>query len=61
MSVRDLDGDWYDVVFDGPTDWGADSDPDLCDGCGEAYFRGEDVGAVCPDFSGLNGWEGTPW
>jgi hypothetical protein len=61
VSVRDADGQWYDVLFDGPAEYGAATDPDLCDGCGSAWFRGELLGTVCPDFSPLLGWEGRPW
>jgi hypothetical protein len=61
ISVRDADGNWYDVVFDGPADYGEVSDPALCDGCGSAWFRGEPLGEVCADFSALLDWEGSPW
>ena len=60
VSVRAEDGSWYDVVFDG--DWdGSPVDPDACDSCGRAFFRGDRIGEVCVDFSeGLN-WEVSPW
>lgn len=61
VSVRDDSGNWYDVVFDGPTESGEVSDPDLCDGCGSAWFRGEPLGEVCADFSRLLDWEVSPW
>lgn len=61
VSVRDNVGNWYDVVFDGPTEYGDESDPDLCDGCGAAYFRGEPLGDVCVDFTTLLDWEVSPW
>ena len=61
ISVRDAAGNWYDIVFDGPPDAETASDASLCDGCGSAWFRGEPLGAVCADFSGLLGWEATPW
>lgn len=61
VSVRDSAGNWYDVVFDGPTEYGGASDPDLCDGCGAAYFRGEPLGEVCVDFTTLLDWEVSPW
>lgn len=53
ISVRGLDGSWYDVLFDGPTDEAPNTDPDDCDGCGTAYYRGEPMGQVCADFSQL--------
>jgi hypothetical protein len=61
VSLRDADGNWYDVVFDGYTDTNPLTPAAQCDGCGEAYFRGEALGSVCVDFTGLNGWEGAPW
>jgi hypothetical protein len=61
VSVRDASGSWYDVVFDGPAGFDAESDPSLCDGCGEAYFRGEPLGSVCADFTTLLAFEGAPW
>lgn len=61
VSIRSPDGDWYDVLFDGPIDEEAEVVPGTCDGCGTAWFRGEQVGAVCADFSELLGWENTPW
>ena len=32
-----------------------------CNGCCQVNYRGEDLGEVCPDFSGLTYWEGRPW
>lgn len=61
VSLRDNDGAWYDVLFDGYTDAQPTTPEDLCDGCGQAYFRGEALGEVCVDFTGLNTWEGAPW
>jgi hypothetical protein len=61
VSVRDTDGEWYDVVFDGPADIGEAADASLCDGCGTAWFRGEYLGDVCADFSPLLAWETAPW
>lgn len=61
VSVRDGNGDWYDVVFDGPIDADADTDPALCDGCGQTWYRGEAVGETCVDFSSLLDWGTQPW
>lgn len=62
VSVRDADGEWYDVLFDGEGEYGQGLEsPDLCDGCGDAYFRGQSVGSVCIDWTWLNAWEGAPW
>lgn len=61
VSLRDVEGNWYDVVFDGPTNDDVATPLGRCDGCGEAFFRGESVGEVCADFTGLNAWEGAPW
>jgi len=64
ISVRDADGLWYDVVYDGVEAFsGDDMDMDECDGCGQVWFRGQLVGDACTlDPSGLLDWEGaTPW
>jgi hypothetical protein len=61
ISIRTEDGTWIDVIFDGP----ASDDPAPssagCDGCGEAFFRGVSMGAVCADFSAWLAWGETPW
>lgn len=46
ISLRTPEADWYDLAFSGDP-----SDPDGCDGCAEARWRGEAVGTVCGDFS----------
>lgn len=61
VSVRDGEGNWYDVLFDGPVEWGGDFDAAACDGCGSAWFRGEEVGQACLDFSALTDWGTAPW
>jgi len=62
ISVRLDDGNWIDVVFDVGEDNSVPlDDPADCDGCGEAWYRGEAVGSVCIDFSGLHDWEERPW
>lgn len=61
MSVRDADGEWYDVIFHGPAEYGDAVDEALCDGCGDVYFHGQQIGSACGDFATLNDWEGTPW
>ena len=61
ISVRDAEGEWYDVSFQGPPYQGASVLPADCDGCGQVYFRGELLGEVCPDFSILTDWEDRPW
>jgi hypothetical protein len=58
ISVRAADGGWYDVVFDGSVE--AVVDPSVCDGCGTAFYRGEPLGEVCPDFSALIAASGAP-
>lgn len=60
-SVRDDDGNWYDVVYDGQT-WDSPALGDgTCDGCGAVYFRGDYLGEACSDFSPLVSWENRPW
>lgn len=61
ISVRDAAGEWYDVQFQGPPYAGASIFPPDCDGCGQVFFRGQQLGEVCPDFSILTDWEDRPW
>jgi hypothetical protein len=58
VSLRDSDGDWYDVAFDGGL---TVSDVSACDGCGEVWWRGQDLGQVCVDVSPLLDWVQAPW
>lgn len=61
FSLRDADGRWYEIQFDGPPSGGVAMYPPDCDGCGQAWLDGESIGQVCPDFSGLLGWGENPW
>ena len=61
IAVRDEAGEWYHVYFQGPAWWGAPVFPPDCDGCGEAFYRGDSMGSVCPDFEGLSDWALRPW
>lgn len=61
VSVRDGAGEWYDVLFDGPTEAAVEIEDDLCDGCGAVYFRGTYVGEACADFTALLDWQERPW
>ena len=61
IALRDEAGSWYEVEFDGPKYSGAAAFPPDCDGCGRVYFRGELLGEVCPDFTGIQVWEARPW
>ena len=63
ISIRDTQGQWYDVEFQGPPYNGAWSYQPACDGCGEVWFRGEFMGETCVDFSIFMEWngEGRPW
>lgn len=61
ISVRDSQGEWYDVEFQGPPYMGASVFPTDCDGCGQIWFRGEYLGEACPDFSRMTDWEVRPW
>ena len=61
VSVRDSDGEWYDIDFQGTHYWGGAVFAPHCDGCGQASYRGEFIGDVCPDFSPLLEWEDRPW
>ena len=62
ISLRDEDGQWYDVHFDGPESGATAMWPPDCDGCGKAWHEGELLGAVCPDFDRMIVWpEERPW
>jgi hypothetical protein len=62
IAVRDEEGAWYDVAFDGPAFSGATVYPEDCDGCGDVWYQGERIGQACPDFSGFTAWtEEGPW
>lgn len=61
ISLRDANGSWVDLEFQGPDAGATAMFPPDCDGCGQAYFRGELLGEVCPDFSKLLEWEDRPW
>lgn len=61
IRVRDGEGEWYDVYFQGPTYGTSTAFPPECDGCGEVWFRGERLGEVCPELEGLYDWEGWSW
>lgn len=56
VSVRETSGEWYDVVFHGPSAGSTLAFPAECDGCGEVWFRGALLGEVCPDLSTLTAW-----
>jgi hypothetical protein len=53
VSVRDAEGGWYDVVFDAPLAFDAQTDLSLCDGCGDLWFEGARVGRVCVDLAAM--------
>ena len=62
ISVRDAEGDWYDIDFHGPDSGATAMFPPDCDGCGDAWFDGQHIGQVCPDFTPMLVWDGeTPW
>ena len=49
ISLRGDEGYWYDVIFD---------PYEVCDGCGEVWFRGDRLGEACVDLSDWVAWEG---
>ena len=60
IEVRDVTGQWIDVVFDGPTLDETPGDATACDGCGVAILDGTEIGTVCADFTPWLGWEALP-
>jgi hypothetical protein len=61
VSLRDAEGGWYDVYFDGPAYENDTVFGPECDGCGEVWYQGELLGEICPAFDTLTEWEGRPW
>ena len=61
FSVRGADGYWYDVIFDGPMEWGETVERGACDGCGRLYFQGEELGEVCVGETEMLAWGVSPW
>ncbi len=61
ISVRDANGYWYDLFLDGQLQTSDVTRQNQCDGCADAWYEGQDLGPVCPDFSTLNTWVGAPW
>ncbi len=53
ISARDTQGNWLDILFDGPVWDSAPTAPEDCDGCGVVWSRGYLLGTVCADFHGL--------
>jgi hypothetical protein len=60
LSVADVEGAWYTITWDAPTEAAPDRPAEACDGCGELMFGETSVGEVCLDLSALVGWE-EPW
>ena len=61
ISVLDADGQWYDLIFDGPTEANPEVPEDVCDGCATAWYHGTSLGEACIDFSALTDWQDNPW
>jgi len=62
IAVRDVDGVWWDVMFDVETnDQGGWDLVGECDGCGAVFKGTELVGEACVDVSTLLDWETKPW
>ncbi len=59
VGIRTPTGTWVDVLFDNEPE--GEVEAPLCDGCGEAWVRGEPVGTVCVDATVLIAWEVSPW
>jgi len=61
ISILSAEGQWYDLVFDGPTEDNTTVPEETCDGCATAWFKGEALGEACVDFSALVDWDDNPW
>jgi hypothetical protein len=61
ISLRDTEGHWFDVIFDGPEQLADPINADWCDGCGGAWYQGNYIDEICLDFSALLDWEERPW
>ena len=61
ISILDSEGRWYDLIFDGPSESRPETDMARCDGCAEAWYRGQSIGQACVDFSALTDWDDNPW
>ncbi len=66
LSLRDGEGFWHDVVFDGITmaAEGPEFHPELCDGCGNYLAAGEPGGQACVaqgEVTAMLAWEQWAW
>lgn len=61
LELRTDDGLSYSIRFQGSTSLDDQVAAEDCDGCGEVSFRGEVLGAACPDTSGMLDWQVRPW
>lgn len=61
MSVLTAGGDWLDVYFDGSTWEQLEVEPALCDGCGQAWYKGAPAGELCLTFPDLADPAHWPW
>jgi len=59
VAIRDVDGNTYDVTFDGVGEDGAPTSD--CDACGVTTFRGHELEASCVDTTTLLDLENAPW
>ena len=52
-----VNGEWVYV------EWHGDrlDEPDLCDGCGDAYAQGRSIGQICVDYSNWLTWTESPF
>ncbi len=61
ISLRDPSGEWVDLLFDGPSEFGEVVDVAACDGCGTLVHRGEAIGTACAELSHLLDFTTRPW
>lgn len=61
LALRDAEGRWYALSFDGATSEEESPDMSACDGCGALSLDGEALGSVCVSPDPLLDWGASPW
>ena len=56
VAIRDIEGHWFDLEFQGMDDQGALDTTNGCDQCATAWFEGRPLFEVCPVMDLLYAW-----